>query len=936
MKHLIASIILFIPFVVFSQSFSISGIVTDTENNTLPGAVIQLEYPWEESIETIVSSLDGSFQFKSVEEGGYKVKVSFLGFQSATFECTISDKNFNFGALKLEKQNLELEEYELTEKAPIAQISGDTTQYNASAFKTLKDASTGDLLEKMPGISNNNGELQAQGEKVERVLVDGKPFFGNDPKAAVQNIPAEMVDKIQVYDQKSQQAQFTGFDDGETSKTINIITKSDRKAGQFGRLYGGLGDESKYKVGGNASLFNGDQRISIVGQSNNINIQNFSSEDLLGISGSSKGRRGGGSWRGGNSNFSVPQSSGISQTHALGFNYNDQFGEKVKFSASYFGNLSENQLLENTQRYFVGRMENQVYTEDYISTRDNSNHRLNMDINWEIDSLNSINIRPRLSLQTSAENSLTDSNTEFLSDALNTSNNDYQSELLGYNFRNNLLWRKKFKDKKNTFSLNISTTINNNDSDSRQRSDNILYVPVESNDIIDQETDFNSLGWQIRNNATYTIPHKEFGMFSISANYDIEEERISNYTYGLDSVSNTYSKVDDLLSGENNYFTRTQYLNAGYNFRKGRDVFVLARLRAQTAQLSGEEIYPQSSTLDKSFQALLPFVFARINISKTENLRIFYRSSANLPSGNDLNYILNNSNPIQLSIGNPALNQSISHRVFFRYQKTDAEKANLFYANIGLTYTNNYIGTALYLPGSEAPILSQLDIPRSAQLSQSVNLDGYWSSNGYITYGLPLSKLRSNLNMSLNAAYIRRPGLINEEYNFSNNTNAGIGLGLSSNFSDQFDFNLSSKTSYNWIANTIQQQLDANFINQSTTFKFAWVLKERLITRSNISHQYYNGLSDNLNQSFFLWSASIGLKILKDQQGELAIEIFDILNQNQAISRNVTEVYYEDVQSNVLQQFLMLSFTYNFKNFNTGKQKSKKPEWNRGYPYGRG
>ena len=936
MRQLYCLLLISLPGFLLAQTFTINGTIQDEQGQILPGAVVQLEYPWEEVIQSKVTTQTGTFTFDNIEQGGYQIRISFLSYETQVLECNITSKNYEFGAIQLQKSNLELNEFEVKEKAPLAQIIDDTTQYNASSFKTLKDASTGDLLEKMPGISNNNGELQAQGEKVERVLVDGKPFFGNDPKAAVQNIPAEMVDKIQIYDQKSQQAQFTGFDDGETSKTINIITKSDRKAGQFGRIYGGIGDDGKYKGGGNASLFNGDQRISVIGQSNNINIQNFSSEDLLGISGSSKGRRGGGSWRGGNSNFSVPQSNGISQTHALGFNYNDQLGEKVKFSASYFGNLSENQLVENTQRYFVGRQENQVYTEDYISTRDNSNHRLNMDFNWEIDSLNSINIRPRLSLQTSAENSFTDSNTEFLSDALNTSNNDYQSELLGYNFRNNILWRKKFKDKKNTFSLNINTTINNNDSDSRQRSDNILYVPVESNDIIDQETAFTSLGWQIRNNATYTIPHKEFGMFSISANYDIEEERISNYTYGLDSISNTYSKVDDLLSGENNYFTHTQYVNAGYNFRKGRDVFVLARLRAQTAQLSGEEIYPQSSTLDKSFQALLPFVFARINISKTENLRIFYRSSANLPSGNELNYILNNSNPIQLSIGNPALNQSISHRVFFRYQKTDAEKANLFYANVGLTYTNNYIGTALYLPGSEAPILSQLDVPRSAQLSQSVNLDGYWSSNGYITYGLPLSKLRSNLNLSLNGAYIRRPGLINEEYNYSNNTNAGFGLGLSSNFSDQLDFNLSSKTSYNWVVNTIQEQLDANFINQSTSFKFAWVLKERLITRSNITHQYYNGLSDNLNQSFFLWSASIGLKMLKDQQGELAIEVFDILNQNQAIVRNVTEVYYEDVQSNVLQQFFMLSFTYNFKNFNTGKQKSKKPEWNRAYPYGRG
>lgn len=936
MRQLFCLLIILIPSIAFTQTYSIKGVIKDEQGVALPGAVIQLEHPWEEVLQSTVSKTNGSFSFENIEQGGYQIRISFLSYESKVLECNLKNSNYLFEDIKLQKSNLELNEFEVKEKAPIAQIVDDTTQYNASAFKTLKDANTGDLLEKMPGISNNNGELQAQGEKVERVLVDGKPFFGNDPKAAVQNIPAEMVDKIQIYDEKSQQAQFTGFDDGETSKTINIITKSDRKAGQFGRIYGGLGDENKYKIGGNASLFNGDQRISIIGQSNNINIQNFSSEDLLGITGSSKGRRGGRSWRGGNSNFSVPQSNGISQTHALGLNYNDQLGKKVKFSASYFGNLSNNELTENTQRYFIGRMENQLYSETYTSDRENSNHRINMDVNWTIDSLNSINIRPRLSLQTSAENSLTDSNTAFLSDALNSSNNDYQSDLLGYNFRNNLLWRKKFRNRKNTFSLNISTTINNNESTSMQQSDNTLFIPIERTNEIDQETEFNSLGWQIRNNATYTIPHKEFGMFSISANYDLAEERIKNYTYTLDSTSNSYSIIDELLSGENNYFTETQSLNAGYNFRKGRDVFILARLRAQHAQLSGEEIYPQSSTLNKSFQALLPFVFARINISKTENLRIFYRSSVNLPSGNDLNYILNNSNPIQLSIGNPALNQSISHRVFFRYQKTNAEKANLFYANIGFTYTNNYIGTALYLPGSQADILTELDIPKSAQLSQSVNLDGYWSSNSYITYGLPLSKLRSNLDLSLNAAFIRRPGLINNEYNYSNNTNAGFGLGLSSNFSDQLDFNLSSKTSYNWVINTIQDQLDANFINQSTSFKFAWVLKERLVTRSNITHQYYNGLSDNLNQSFFLWSASIGLKVLKDQQGELAIEVFDILNQNQAIVRNVTEVYFEDVQSNVLQQFVMLSFTYNFKNFNTGKQKSKKPDWNRGYPYGRG
>jgi hypothetical protein len=934
MRQLFGFILLCIPCILNAQSYNITGSISDENGTLLPGAVIQLEYPWEEIIESQVSTKEGNFTFKNIERGGYQIRISFLSYAVQIVECNLTNQDYNLGIIKLEKANLELEEFEIKEKAPIAQIVDDTTQYNASAFKTLNDANTEDLLEKMPGISNSNGELQAQGEKVERILVDGKPFFGNNTKAAVQNLPADMVDKIQIYDEKSQQAQFTGFDDGETTKTINIITKRDRKTGQFGRLYGSIGDNSKYKVGGNASLFNGDQRISIIGMSNNINIQNFSSEDLLGIS-NSKGRRRG-SWRGGNSNFTVPQASGISQTHALGFNYNDQLGEKVKISFSYFGNLSENILEEETQRYFVGRTINQTYYEEYTALTQGVNHRFNMDVNWKIDSLNSINVRPRLSIQSNTDNSYSDANTILVSDALNAFNNDYNSDLSGYNFRNNILWRRKFRNNKNTFSLNINSTINSNEIASKQRSDNVFYVPIETSEIIDQETAFTTVGWQTRTNASFTIPHKAFGMFSISADFDLQEERIQDYTRNLDTNTNTYSDIDEILSGENNYFTQTNSFNLGYNYRKGKDVFILARLKAQQARLDGETIFPQETSLSKNFQAILPFALARINISKTENLRIFYRSSANIPSGNDLNFVLDNSNPVQLSIGNPDLNQSISHRVFFRYQKTNAEKANLFYANIGFTYTDNYIGTAVYLPGSETQLISQLNISRSAQLTQKENLDGYWSSNAYVTYGLPVSKIKSNLNLSLNGAYIRRPGLIDELYNYSNNTNAGLGLGLSSNFSKSIDFNLSSNTAYNWVVNTIQKQLDANFVNQRTSFKFAWVLKEKLITRSNITHQYYKGLSDNLNQSFFLWSASLGIKLLKDQQAELAIEVFDILNQNQALVRNVTEIYYEDIQSNVLQQFFMLNFTYNFKNFNTGKKRSMSFDRNAAFPYGRG
>ena len=339
-----------------TQDFFIAGILTDAETQKpLLGASLQLISLPDSSLSTAITSEQGVFRASSLQLGEYLLKISFVGYETLEKSITLSD-NLWLGTLRIVPSEQYLDEVEVKGRLPRAEQKGDTTEYNARAYQTQPDASAEDLIRKMPGIIVENGQMQAQGENVRQVLVDGQRFFGNDPRTALSNLPAEVIEKIQVFDQESDQAQFTGFDDGQLTKTINIITRSDKKNGEFGKVYAGYGLDNQYRVGGNMNLFNGDQRFSLIGQSNNINIQNFASEDLLGTLGNTSeggrgtgrrgGRRGGRMGRGGGgaelSDFQVGQQNGISQTHATGFNYNDQIGQNLKLNTSYFLNNSTN------------------------------------------------------------------------------------------------------------------------------------------------------------------------------------------------------------------------------------------------------------------------------------------------------------------------------------------------------------------------------------------------------------------------------------------------------------------------------------------------------------------------------------------------------------------------------------------------------------------
>jgi hypothetical protein len=277
--------------------------------------------------------------------------------------------------------------------------------------------------------------------------------------------------------------------------------------------------------------------------------------------------------------------------------------------------------------------------------------------------------------------------------------------------------------------------------------------------------------------------------------------------------------------------------------------------------------------------------------------------------------VINNSNPLKLQTGNADLEQQVQHRLSLRYNKTNTENSSIFYATISADLRENYIGNSTFVARQDTLLADGIVLGRGGQLIMPVNLKGYFNINGFVTYGFPIKPLKTNLNFNISAGYNTQPGLISGIENFSNTATAGIGITLSSNISEKIDFTLTSMSNMNQSTNTASGFATTQYFNQMSTGSLNLILGEKWVFQTDLVHNYYSGLSDGFNQNYFLWNMSLGRKFLKDNRGDLRFKVYDLLNQNTSISRNVTPAYIEDVQTVVLQRYIMAIFTYDIRNF---------------------
>ncbi|MGB3585850.1 MAG: outer membrane beta-barrel protein, partial [Tunicatimonas sp.] len=319
--------------------------------------------------------------------------------------------------------------------------------------------------------------------------------------------------------------------------------------------------------------------------------------------------------------------------------------------------------------------------------------------------------------------------------------------------------------------------------------------------------------------------------------------------------------------------------------------------------------------IDRNFANLLPSAMLRYNITDSKNIRLFYRTNTQAPSVTQLQDVIDNSNPLQLTVGNSALDQEYRHNLFLRYSSVNTNRSNTFFVLLAGSVTDNYVGNSTFIVAQDTLIGGGVLLAEGGQLTRAINIGQQRSVRTFITYGQPINWLKSNLNINLSGSIAQTPGLINEQRNDATNSTVGLGLTLSSNISENIDFTISSTSNYNWVSNSIRSELNDQFSNQNTNGELTWIFGKGFVIRTQLNHQLFSGLSAGFDQNFVLWNMSVGRKFLKDRRGELQLSVFDLLKQNQSVQRNITEAYIEDAQTQVLQQYFMLTFTYQVRNF---------------------
>lgn len=924
--------------VLFSFSYSnaqnteiiVKGLLLDSADNTpLAGATMRLINPRDTSvIFTSICKPDGSFQFSVNNTGMHILLATFVGYKPLQKRIFVHPEQSEtlVGTLFMALDARLLDGVRAEGTRIRVEQKGDTVELNAAAYQTNPDADVKDLVTKMPGFTLENGEVKVQGEKVRKVTVDGKEYFGEDATAAMRNLPAEIVSKIQVFDEQSEQSRFTGFDDGNALKTINIITKTGMNQGQFGKIYGGYGTDNRYLTGLNVNFFGKERKIAVLGLANNVNIQNFAAEDLAGALGSSAtGRMGGmggrpmGNWGGGNQDFTVAQQNGITTANGLGINYTDKWSPKISVSSSYFFNRSNNQQNTSLSRdFFLQNEANQLYLEDAKENKINQNHRFNARLEWNPDSIHSFVYRPRISLQTARSNGvyIVRNSIPLANILLNENTNIFKNNTSAYDINNELLYRRKLGKIGRTFSVSTKTNHSSNSRDANMLANNLFFGQQNIEETIDQLSKDYNTGQSYSADFSFTENMGKKGQLMITYNPSYSLSTSDRKVNFYDTLNSVYSILDSTLSNEFENKVYTQRGGVNYTHKFNERLTLTSGLTYQNAQLEGNQAFPFNREQRYAFPAILPNARLNYKFKNESNLMFMYRSFTRLPGISQLQPLVDNSNPLLLRSGNPDLNQEQRHFAFVRFGKANKDKGRSLMVFISGTLIQDFISNANWIARTDGfEIGDGIVLNRGAQFTRPVNLAGYRNIRNFITYGLPVKKIKSNLNFNVGYNLSSTPGLINDQKNTTTNHNFNAGLVVASNISKKLDFTLSYTANYSDVSYSFNPQQDNAFFFQNGSAKINWMPWKGWVIQSETYYSGYSGLADGFNRDIVLWNGGIGYKFLKDKRGEFRITAYDLLNRNNSISRMVTENYIQDSEVMVLQRFFLLNFTYQIRHY---------------------
>ena len=907
-------ILTFITFQAIAQH-SIQSNVYDSKNG-LPleiATVRLLNHPDSSFVQGTVTDVKGGFTLPKVNSGNYIIVVSSIGYINQKRNITVEKKDLILKSFQLTEDVKLLSEVGVMGTAAQMVVKGDTLEYNATAFKTAENSAVEDLLKKLPGVEiTAEGKITVNGEEVKKIRLDGKKFFDGDIEQATKNLPADMIEKIQVLEQKSDMALLTGFEDGETERVINLTTKSNRKKGLFGNINGGIGadinKDIRYDNNLSLNIMDGDIQTSINAGANNLNT--------------SRGSRGRGSWGGG-------ASGGITTSQNIGLNNNTIINTSVKIGGDITGNHSNN--FSDTKSNQTSYLSETTYTDNSKNVSENDKYEANarFELEWKIDSSKTLIVQPKFNFNTTDSYSSREYSylTEGDSTSWGNTNNEGTSSSISGGA--NIIYSQKFESKLGrTLTVNLGADFSQNDNDSYNSSNK--FTP-DSITLIDQFTNNTSDKFSSSLKLSFVEPLwneknlLEIGLSASNTTTTSDKNQFSKdldnkYTIFNSEYSNNFENVFFRESIELNY----RYTEKNYNIMLG--------LNGEPSQTKNIRTYGNGETRDTTYGVfnLAPTGRFQYNMGKKQFARIDYRGRTTQPSINQMQPVKNNNDLMSETVGNPLLNPSFSHSI------------RLMYSTFNETTFSSF-NTFLNAQGVKDALVSNKIYDNTLkQYNQTINSNAIpISLNWNIMYNTPLIQKRLHFNTSTNTGYRTQYGYIKRDVNVKEIDIDNLPLGDLSktrtyNASEAISLTFTHEVIELGVRGSIAYTNSLNNLKNSETETWNWSGTGNIVIRfpynfvlsSDIAYSDRAGYT-NMDQSEIMWNASIDKTMFKNK-ATLSLKANDILRQRLNIRQTVGDNYVQNNSYNTLPSYFLLTFTYKINKFGGKKgEEGKMPDFNR-------
>lgn len=908
-KLLLLLAIIALPALTLAQKGQVSGTLTDSSGKKpIPYATITVFVAKDTSIVTYRLSDDqGKYKVPGLPlKTGLRIVVTATGYSVWRKEFTLTEDaaSLDLGSIKMDTDVKEMEDVLVVSERPPVVVRKDTIEFNASAFKTLPTALVEDLLKKFPGVDvDKEGNITVNGRKVNKMLVDGKEFFGSDPKVASKNLPANLIDKVQVTDDKEELARNPDLTTGEVGQVINLKLKRAVKQGWFGKMYAGAGTEDRYEAGGIVNLFRDTLQVSLLGYTNNLNRSGFSIQDVMNIGGFNRNNIGGiavtsdGAFALNDISFGG-FGQGIQRSSGGGVNMNTLFGKKSTFSLQYFfgQNKTISGQVTNTDQFFNDTTLTTRSSNNGEST-DNS-HRLSAYLKTKIDSFSTLEFRPSFVLNKSnAENLLQTSSFSSFEPKLNESINDQYRKGDAFSTSQEISYNRQFRKKGRALYITLNFQYNNSNSDLFTDASNVFYK-------VPSTTELHQLRSQDQNalNGRFYVNYND----PLSAAWNLRLTQTTEYfsnkdyidTYEFDPVTNEYIiPSPDLTNGlRRQGWRNSTYVGFRYRYKK---FSITPGLTLRNLNIDNS--FRKDPSIKQSFNYLLPAL--QVGLDKWN---INYTVSVKEPTVTDLQPVINNTNPLYLQLGNPSLKPGVSHNISLNSYFYDQKRtlSYNFYSNLSIT--NN------------ATIRAREVNPDGVQITRPINANGVWTAYGSanIRKQYKFSKLwKFSIGGNIYGSYGQNLVIVNNNRTTTKNFSLSPGANISLNWNDKVEFNQRYGPTFT------KSTYESNVYPSLTVWRhtagseFVVRMPKRIVWESSVDYTYNPQVAAGIQKSSVRWNAAVNLLFLKQDKGQIKLSVYDLLDQNISVSRTVRENYIQDSETIILRRYFLLTFTYNIRNF---------------------